>query len=101
MILDSTFLVDFEFGVFGYRSEQRQRETTMTLDWISEKLAMGDRSSCGRIIPRTRQGMKLQKEWRKWQRKTEKSINHARPLWLHSGIAAEDAYFEHSEKKYL
>ena len=29
----------------GILAEMIQRETTMTLDWISEKLAMGDRSS--------------------------------------------------------
>ena len=61
----------------GILAEMVQRETTMTLNWISEKLAMGDRSSCSRIIRRTRAGMKGQKEWREWQRKIKKSINHA------------------------
>ena len=61
----------------GILAEMVQRETTMTLNWISEKLVMGDRSSCCRIIRRTREGMKDQKEWREWQRQIEKSINHA------------------------
>ena len=61
----------------GILAEMVQRETTMTLNWISEKLVMGDRSSCSRIIRRTREGMKGQKEWREWQRKIKKSINHA------------------------
>lgn len=61
----------------GILAEMVQRETTMTLDWISEKLAMGDRSSCCRIIRRMREEMKQRKERREWQRKIEQSINHA------------------------
>lgn len=58
----------------GILAEMVQRETTMTLDWIGEKLVMGDRSSCCRIIRRSREEMKRQKEW---QKKIKMSINHA------------------------
>jgi len=61
----------------GVLAEMVQRETTMTLDWISEKLAMGDRSSCCRIIRRTREDMKRKKEWRDFQRQIEISLDHA------------------------
>ncbi len=61
----------------GILAEMVQRETTMTLDWISERLRMGDRSNCCRIIRQTREKMNHHKEWREWQRKIRKSINHA------------------------
>ena len=61
----------------GLLAEMIQRETTMTLDWISEKLAMGDRSNCCRIIRRTREEIKRQKKWLELQKRVEKSINHA------------------------
>jgi len=61
----------------GILVEMLQRETTMTLNWISEKLAMGDRSSYCRIIRRTREEMKHQKDWRERQRQIAMSINDA------------------------
>ena len=40
-----------------------QKETTVRLDWISQKLSMGERSSCCRTIRRTREVMQRRKDW--------------------------------------
>jgi len=62
-------------------AEMVQRETTVTLDWISKNLLMGDRSNCCRIIRRTRERMNRQKEWGERPRKIDLSINDACPEW--------------------
>ena len=61
----------------GVLAEMVQKETTMTLDWISEKLAMGDRSSCCRSIRRTREELRFRKKWKECQKRIKMSINHA------------------------
>ena len=40
-----------------------QKETTVRLDWISETMRMGQRSSCCRTIRRTREMMQRRKDW--------------------------------------
>jgi REP element-mobilizing transposase RayT len=40
-----------------------QKETTVRLDWISETMRMGERSSCCRTIRRTREMMQRRKDW--------------------------------------
>jgi len=54
-----------------------QKETTVRLDWISETMRMGERSSCCRTIRRTREMMTRRKDWIETTRKIRKmSINH-------------------------
>ena len=51
--------------------------TTVRLDWISQKLRMGERSSCCRTIRRTRGVMQRRKDWIGATRKIqEMSTNH-------------------------
>ena len=54
-----------------------QKETTVRLDWISQRLNMGDRFSCCRTIGRTREMMQRRKDWIRATKKIqEMSINH-------------------------
>ncbi len=54
-----------------------QRETTVRLDWISQRMRMGERSYCCRTIRRTQQMMARRKDWIEAARKIrEISINH-------------------------
>ena len=54
-----------------------QKETTVRLDWISETMRMGERSSCCRTIRRTREMMQRRKDWIEATRKIrEMSISH-------------------------
>jgi putative transposase len=54
-----------------------QKETTVRLDWISESMRMGERSSCSRTIRRTREMMAQRKDWIKTTKLIRKmSINH-------------------------
>ena len=61
----------------GVLAEAAQKETTVRLDWISQQLRMGERSSCCRTIRHTREAMNRRKEWRDAKRRIlEMSINH-------------------------
>ena len=54
-----------------------QKETTMRLDWISESMRMGERSSCCRSIRRTREMMGRHPDWIGMTRKVRgMSIDH-------------------------
>ena len=62
----------------GLLAEMIQRQTTMKLVWISEKLRMGDPSSCCRVIQKVREKLPRQTEWRESQKRIEiMSRNHA------------------------
>jgi hypothetical protein len=61
----------------GLLAEALQAETTVKLDWIRDRLAMGDRSYCCRLIRRTREQLAGKAEWQKLRRRmVEMSINH-------------------------
>jgi hypothetical protein len=61
----------------GLLAEVLQAETTMKLDWIRDRLAMGDRSYCCRLIRRTRERLPGNAEWQELRRRmVEMSINH-------------------------
>ena len=54
-----------------------QKETTVRVDWISQRLSMGERSYCCRTIRRTREMIESRKDWIGVTRKIqEMSINH-------------------------
>ena len=54
-----------------------QKETTVRLDWISQRLSMGERSYCCRTIRRTREIIERRKDWIGVTTKIqEMSINH-------------------------
>jgi putative transposase len=54
-----------------------QKETTVRLDWICQKLGMGERSYCCRTIRRTREVMERRRDWIAASRKIQAiSINH-------------------------
>lgn len=40
-----------------------QKETTVRVDWISQRLSMGERAYCCRTICRTREMMERRKDW--------------------------------------
>ena len=62
----------------GLLAELIQSQTTMKLDGISERLGMGDRSSCCRTIHKTRKEMPKRREWVEMRRRIDEiSINHA------------------------
>jgi len=46
-------------------AELIQAETTVRLDWIADRLAMGTRSGCCRLIRKTREGLRKKPGWRK------------------------------------
>jgi putative transposase len=61
----------------GLLAEVLQAETTMKLDWIRDRLVMGDRSYCCRLIRRTRERLPGSAEWQEMRRRIlEMSINH-------------------------
>ncbi len=62
----------------GLLAEVLQGETTVKLDWIRERLGMGDRSYCCRLIRQTREQLTENAPWREMRgRIVEMSISHA------------------------
>jgi hypothetical protein len=62
----------------GLLAEAIQAETTVRLDWIRERLHMGDRSYCCRLVRRTRDQLPENAEWQKLRVQiVEMPRNHA------------------------
>lgn len=61
----------------GLLAELLQAETIVKLDWIRQRLDMGDRSYCCRLIRRTRKRLPEEKTWQRARERVLKmSINH-------------------------
>jgi len=56
-------------------AELIQAEITVRLDWIADRLAMGTRSGCCRLIRKTREGLREKPGWRKARTVIQKDVN--------------------------
>ena len=56
-------------------AELIQEETTVRLNWIADRLAMGTRSGCCRLIRKTREGLRKKPGWRKARAVIQKDVN--------------------------
>ena len=59
-----------------------QKETTVRLDWIRQRLGMGDRSHCCRTIRRTREVMEPRRAWIAATRKIQEMSINQRAIYL-------------------
>jgi hypothetical protein len=60
-------------------AELVQSQTILRLDWIRQTLNMGDRSSCCRLIRRTRRTLPERREWRRIRKQIIEVWTSARP----------------------